>query len=130
MSFQPRANSKSPFPSAFQRLGFAFDVLKSPSSRRTYDRASRQNCPRFQHDRPAFLSGEQTFRGAVEAILKEFIEGDFALVRKLLESLNKTYPTLVSEDVIGAIERSFFRIRELVITTRTYAFLISIELGR
>ncbi|KAK6531220.1 hypothetical protein TWF281_008043 [Arthrobotrys megalospora] len=119
--------------SAFQRLGFAFDVLKSPSSRRTYDRASRDPilAARFTSDRPApFLDGEISFRSAVESIFAEFMDGDFTHVRQLLETLNRSYPNLVSEDVIDGIEGAFFRIRQLVITTRVYAFLISIELGR
>ncbi|KAF3938125.1 hypothetical protein ABW19_dt0208925 [Dactylella cylindrospora] len=118
--------------SAFQRLGFAFDVLKSPSSRRTYDRASRdpKTAARFTSDRPAFLDGEISFRSAVESIFAEFMDGDFTHVRQLLETLNRSYPNLVSEDVIDGIESAFFRIRQLVITTRVYAFLISIELGR
>ncbi|EWC45350.1 hypothetical protein DRE_00749 [Drechslerella stenobrocha 248] len=117
---------------AFQRLGFAFEVLKSPSSRRTYDRASRdpKNAARFTSDRPAFLDGEISFRAAVESIFAEFMDGDFTHVRQLLESLSRSYPNLVSEDVIDGLESAFFRIRQLVITTRVYAFLISIELGR
>ncbi|EPS36059.1 hypothetical protein H072_10470 [Dactylellina haptotyla CBS 200.50] len=127
---------KSPYhpdsTSAFQRLGFAFDVLKSPSSRRTYDRASSDPkiAARFASDRPAFLDGEISFRSAVESIFAEFMDGDFAHVRQLLETLHRSYPNLVSEDVINGIESAFFRIRQLIITTRVYAFLISIELGR
>jgi hypothetical protein len=37
---------------------------------------------------------------------------------------------LVSKEVVVNVERSFIRIRELVLTTRTYALLIYIELGR
>lgn len=115
--------------SAFQRLGFAFDILKSPSSRRTYDRASKPKS--FQlPDKTTFLGGEHTFRSAVEAILHEFMTGDFAIVRGWLQSLHAQYPNLVSEEVVISVERSFIRIRELVLTTRTYALLIYIELGR
>lgn len=85
------------------------------------------------------------------SILNEFLNGDFALVRKLLEALKGQYPSLVNEEVIGssppmifvltwiaksnrlttvAIERAFSCIKELILTTRTYALLISIELGR
>ncbi|KAK6499755.1 hypothetical protein TWF481_010111 [Arthrobotrys musiformis] len=122
--------------SAFQRLGFAFDVLKSPSSRRTYDRASRDPllASKFTTSStsgPAtFLDGEISFRSAVESIFAEFMDGDFAHVRQLLETLNRSYPNLVSNEVIDGIESAFFKIRQLVITTRVYAFLISIELGR
>ncbi|KAI9821698.1 MAG: hypothetical protein M1827_002279 [Pycnora praestabilis] len=116
--------------SAFQKLGFAFDILKSPSSRRTYDRASKPTSSPQYSNRTNFLGGDQTFRSAVEAILHEFMTGDFAIVRGWLEALNARYPNLVSEEVVLTVERSFIRIRELVLTTRTYALLIYIELGR
>lgn len=115
--------------SAFQRLGFAFDILKTPSARRTYDRASKPRSSQLP-DKTSFLGGEYTFRGAVEAILHEFMTGDFAIVRGWLQSVHAQYPNLVSEDFVVNIERSFVRIRELVLTTRTYALLIYIELGR
>lgn len=81
-------------------------------------------------DKTNFLGGEHTFRSAVEAILHEFMTGDFAIVRTWLESLHAQYPNLVSEEIIINVEKSFIRIRELVLTTRTYALLIYIELGR
>lgn len=115
--------------SAFQRLGFAFDILKSPSARRTYDRASNPRSSQLP-TKTEFLGGEYTFRSAVEAILQEFITGDFVIVRRWLETLHKQYPNLVSEEVVINVEKSFIRIRELVLTTRTYALLIYIELGR
>jgi len=115
--------------SAFQRLGFAFDILKSPSARRTYNRASKPTSSQLP-DKTNFLGGEHTFRSAVEAILNEFMTGDFVVVRRWLESLHARYPNLVSEEVVINVERSFIRIRELVLTTRTYALLIYIELGR
>ena len=115
--------------SAFQRLGFAFDILKSSSARRTYDRASKPTSSQLP-DKTTFLGGEHTFRSAVEAILHDFVTGDFQIVRRWLELLHAQYPNLVSEEVVINVERSFIRIRELVLTTRTYALLIYIELGR
>ncbi|KZF23225.1 DnaJ-domain-containing protein [Xylona heveae TC161] len=141
--------------SAFQRLAFAFEILKSPSARRTYDLASTPpprslrtsnntttSTPSSEH--PTSRQGpflftnpdnpngneDQTFRRAVEAVLHEFITGDFTLVRRSLERLNRRYPHLISEEVVLTVERSFVRIRELVLTTRTYALLVYIELGR
>lgn len=66
----------------------------------------------------------------MESILQEFMTGDFVIVRRWLESLHSRYPNLVSEEVVVNVERSFIRIRELVLTTRTYALLIYVELGR
>jgi hypothetical protein len=76
------------------------------------------------------LGGEHTFRSAVETVLHEFMTGDFAIVRGWLESMHSQYPNLISEETVINIERSFIRIREMVLTTRTYALLIYIELGR
>ncbi|KAF8463518.1 hypothetical protein BDZ91DRAFT_796377 [Kalaharituber pfeilii] len=115
---------------AFQRLAFAFEILKSPSSRRTYDRASRGSSARRASASAQSLNGDQTFRGAVEAMLHEFMTGDFALVKSLIQGLNRQYPNLVSEDAIDGIERSWFRVRDLILSTRSYALLVSIELGR
>jgi hypothetical protein len=115
--------------SAFQRLGFAFDILKTPSARRTYNTASHPS-PSALPTKTSFLGGEHTFLSAVLTILHEFIEGDFTLVRRFLSSLHTQYPQLVSEEVVITIQESFIRIRELVLNTRTYALLIYIELGR
>ena len=44
--------------------------------------------------------------------------------------LNSKYPNLMSNEVIMNLEKSFVRIRELVLTTKTCALLVYIELGR
>ena len=110
-------------------MGFAFDILKSPSTRRTYDRASKPASSQLP-DKTTFLGGHHTFKSAVEVILHEFMTGDFAIVRRWLDSLHTQYPNLISEEVAVNVERSFIRIRELILTTRTYALLIYVELGR
>lgn len=74
--------------------------------------------------------GEYTFSQAVAAVLTEFMQGDFALVKTLLEALQKQYPRVISTESIDSIERSFHRLRDLILTTRSYALLVSIELGR
>ncbi|RPA75448.1 DnaJ-domain-containing protein [Ascobolus immersus RN42] len=116
---------------AFQRLSFAYEILRSRSSRSTYDRASRGARPGM----PSAASvngvyGEYTFGQAVAAVLTEFMQGDFALVKTLLEALQKQYPRVISSESIDSIERSFHRLRDLILTTRSYALLVSIELGR
>lgn len=116
--------------SAFQRLGFAFEILKSPSSRRAYDLALDSTSAAAFASQCGSLNGERTFRDAVEAVLQEFLNGDFAQVRQKLQTLSRSYPNLMSEDVVGNVERSFLKIRELMMTTRIYALLIYIELGR
>ncbi|KAI9783430.1 MAG: hypothetical protein M1816_001404 [Peltula sp. TS41687] len=116
--------------SAFQRLGFAYEVLKSSASRRRYDLASNSAFSNTFAGHAASLDGERTFRNAVEAILHEFMTGDFVLVRRGLGALNHRYPNLMSDQVITTVEKSFVRIRELVLTTKSYALLVYIELRR
>lgn len=94
--------------SAFQRLSHAYEILKKPSLRSHYDRESTRPSRHggakkghFPGNHP-FISGEQTFRGAVVSILNEFLNGDFALVRKLLEALRGQYPSLINEEVISS----------------------------
>lgn len=150
---------------AFQRLSHAYEILKKPSLRAHYDRESTRGQRTKQWDKDetygsfTTIRGEHTFRSAVEAILQEFLHGDFRLVRRLLETLNRQYPNLVNEEVICklpcficgmvtesslsrelrliklptfvvTVERSFTSLRELVLTTSTYALLLYIELGR
>lgn len=107
---------------AFQRLSHAYDILRKPSLRAHYDREARS---------PRYSGGvEATFRSAVLSILQEFLHGDFQLVRRLLGALGRQYPNLVNDEVVTSLEGSFARMRELVLTTQTYALLLSIELGR
>lgn len=108
---------------AFQRLSHAYEILRKPSLRHRYDSTA--------HTPPSSrISVETTFRGAVLSILHEFLQGDFQLVRRLLGALGRQYPNLVTEEVVSSLERSFARMRELVLTTQTYALLLSIEFGR
>ncbi|CCX15951.1 Similar to DnaJ homolog dnj-20; acc. no. Q626I7 [Pyronema omphalodes CBS 100304] len=108
---------------AFQRLSHAYEILHKPELRNHYDRESRMPPPRR-------VGTETTFRSAVLSILHEFLHGDFQLVRNLLAALGRQYPSLVNEEVVTSLERSFAKMRELVLTTQTYALLLSIELGR
>lgn len=115
---------------AFQRLSHAYEILKKPSLRLHYDRESASGHACDPYERSSFIAEDTTFRSAVCALLHEFLHGDFALVRKLLETLNRQYPSAINQETITGIEKAFVRMRELILTTRTYALLISIELGR
>ncbi|KAI9848096.1 MAG: hypothetical protein M1837_001198 [Sclerophora amabilis] len=116
--------------SAFQKVGFAFDILKSPSSRRTYDASLR---PAFFHeltDRLNTLGYERTFHDAVCLLYQEFMNGDFGHIRRALESLNRQYPNLISHWVIEVVLRSFVKIQEVLQSSKAYSLLMCIELGR
>jgi len=116
--------------SAFQRLGFAFEILKTPSTRQTYDATTSRHPQTALPDRTFFLTPSQTFQSAVATILHDFITGDFAITRRYLNTLQRSYPHLLTPSFIVSIESSFVKIRELVLTTRIYALIIYIELSR
>ncbi|TGZ84823.1 DnaJ-domain-containing protein [Ascodesmis nigricans] len=124
--------------SAFQRLSHAYEILKKPSLRAHYDRESARAPGGRQWEKDEMygsggytsIRGEHTFRSAVGVLLQEFLCGDFRLVRRLLETLRRQYPTLVNEEVIATVERSFTSLRNLCLTTSTYALLLYIELNR
>jgi hypothetical protein len=66
----------------------------------------------------------------VGVILNEFINGDFAMMRRGLGAPHTQYLNLVSEDVVVNVGKGFLRVRELVLTTKTYGLLIYIEISR
>ncbi|ODQ53889.1 DnaJ-domain-containing protein [Saitoella complicata NRRL Y-17804] len=116
---------------AFQKVSFAYDILSSSSNRRIYDHAGTPPSSISSATTTAPFLGEYTFRSAVAAVLREFMEGDFTLLRKAFQVLNRQYPSLgLGEEVLEAVERSFSRLREVVLATQTYALLLSIELHR
>ncbi|QSZ28767.1 hypothetical protein DSL72_003272 [Monilinia vaccinii-corymbosi] len=125
---------------AFQRLAFSFEILKSPSSRKTYDSASLTSSSSSspspattslpnKHPSPS-LASDNLFRTTVSSLIHDFLTGDFITIRSLLSSLNSQYPHLINTDVTSSIETAFIKVRELVMRGRIWALLIYIEMGR
>ncbi|KAB8297724.1 hypothetical protein EYC80_001526 [Monilinia laxa] len=121
---------------AFQRLAFSFEILKSPSSRRTYDSASftSSSSPATtslptKHPSPS-LASDNLFRTTVSSLIHDFLTGDFITIRSLLSSLNSQYPHLMNTDVTSSVEIAFVKVRELVMRGRIWALLIYIEMRR
>ncbi|TEY79631.1 hypothetical protein BOTCAL_0043g00350 [Botryotinia calthae] len=120
---------------AFQRLAFSFEILKSPSSRRSYDSAtsfssiSTTTSLPTKHPSPP-LASDNLFRTTVSSLIHDFLTGDFITIRSLLSSLNSQYPHLINTDVTSSIEVAFIKVRELVMRGRVWALLIYIEMGR
>lgn len=120
---------------AFQRLAFSFEILKSPSSRRSYDSATSlssisttASLPTKHPSQP--LASDNLFRTTVSSLIHDFLTGDFITIRSLLSSLNTQYPHLINTDVTSSIEVAFIKVRELVMRGRVWALLIYIEMGR
>ncbi|OLL25503.1 Chaperone protein dnaJ 49 [Neolecta irregularis DAH-3] len=121
-------NSRST--SAFQKVSFAYQILSVPTSRLNYDKAAKSNSfnPSLSRN---FLAGEHTLQGVVSAIIHEFINGDFSVIRNAFETLGRAYPGLaISEDTIDGVENSFKKLRELVTATQVYSVLFLVELHR
>jgi hypothetical protein len=78
----------------------------------------------------AFVGGDQTFRASVAALWEDFLSGDFVIVRRWLGVLHTQYPNLVSKETTVVVEQGFLRIRDMLLTTRIYALLVYVELGR
>ncbi|KAK6600473.1 LysM domain-containing protein [Botrytis cinerea] len=120
---------------AFQRLAFSFEILKSPSSRRSYDSATSLSSISTtaslptKHPSPP-LASDNLFRTTVSSLIHDFLTGDFITIRSLLSSLNTQYPHLINTDVTSSIEVAFIKVRELVMRGRVWALLIYIEMGR
>lgn len=120
---------------AFQRLAFAFEILKSPSSRQAYDSTSPLSSSTAASSLPTkypspSLASDNLFRTTVSSLIHDFLTGDFITIRSLLSSLNSQYPHLINTDVTSSIELAFIKVRELVMRGRIWALLIYIEMGR
>lgn len=115
-------------------MGFAFEILKTPSTRHTYDTTTSRSSRHSHHaqlpTRTFFLTPSQTFQSAVATILTDFLSGDFAITRRHLLTLSRRYPHILTPSLITSVESSFIKIRDLALKGRVYALIIYIEMGR
>ncbi|KAK5149348.1 hypothetical protein LTR04_007171 [Oleoguttula sp. CCFEE 6159] len=118
--------------SAFQRLVFAYEILKTPSSRRTYDRASSSSTSSTTASTNPSIGAEHAYpyRATAQTLLDEFLSGDFGTVRAWLATAHQRYPHWFSGPVVRSIERGLVRLRDLTLSSRTYAQLLWDELRR
>ncbi|KAK5013949.1 hypothetical protein LTR16_004310 [Cryomyces antarcticus] len=118
--------------SAFQRLVFAYEILKTPSSRRTYDRASSRSTSSTTASTNPSIGAEHAYpyRATAQTLLDEFLSGDFGTVRAWLATAHQRYPHWFSGPVVRSIERGLVRLRDLTLSSRTYAQLLWDELRR
>ncbi|KAK5140046.1 hypothetical protein LTR04_003188 [Oleoguttula sp. CCFEE 6159] len=118
--------------SAFQRLAFAYEILKTPSSRQTYDRASSRSTSSTTASTNPSIGAEHAYpyRATAQTLLDEFLSGDFGTVRAWLATAHQRYPHWFSGPVVRSIERGLVRLRDLTLSSRTYAQLLWDELRR
>lgn len=121
--------SFSKFPSyapcvvAFQKVSFAYQTLSKPSSRRLYDVSGRSDLAAALNDNGsganggagAGMAGEETLNSVLYSVFCEFLDGDFQMIRVLVNALNESNPGLnLGDDAVDNIEGAFAKLREMM----------------
>ena len=123
---------------AFQKVSFAYQTLSKPSSRKMYDVSGRtdfaaavsQNTSSTGYD-PNGLASDETLNGVLYSVFLEFLEGDFEMIRVLINALNEGNPGLdLGDDAVNNIEGAFRKLREILLAGKKYLTIIRFELIR
>ncbi|EGG10266.1 uncharacterized protein MELLADRAFT_115586 [Melampsora larici-populina 98AG31] len=130
-----------PCTSAFQKLSFAYETLSKPSSRRLYDlnghTSFNQSSERYKAYRGnangsnpnQTSSGDETLNSVLHSTFCEFMDGDFEMIRVLINALNEGNPGLnLGEEAINNLETSFKKLRTILLTGQKYMKVIRFEL--
>lgn len=132
MAFERRAHppSVSKFPSyapcvvAFQKVSFAYQTLSKPSSRRLYDVSGRTDLAAALNDGPnghtgaaaGGLGSDETLNSVLYSVFCEFLDGDFEMIRVLVNAMNESNPGLnLGEDAVDSIEGAFAKLRDIML---------------
>ncbi|CAG8468141.1 7187_t:CDS:2 [Scutellospora calospora] len=95
---------------AFQKLAYAYETLNKPSTRRAYDISGTSDLGCVNG------TGDETLHGVLYQLFLEFMDGDFEMIRALVNALNEGNPGLnLGEDAIETLETAFRRMRELLL---------------
>ncbi|PWN32078.1 uncharacterized protein FA14DRAFT_162345 [Meira miltonrushii] len=123
---------------AFQKVSFAYQTLSKPSSRKMYDVSGRtdfaaavsQDSSSTGYD-PNGLASDETLNGVLYSVFLEFLEGDFEMIRVLINALNEGNPGLdLGDDAVNNIEGAFRKLRELLLAGKKYLTIVRFELIR
>lgn len=114
--------SYAPCVVAFQKVSFAYQTLSKPSSRRLYDVSGRSDLAAALNESAtgangagAGMAGEETLNSVLYSVFCEFLDGDFQMIRVLVNALNESNPGLnLGEDAVDNIEGAFAKLRELM----------------
>lgn len=121
---------------AFQKVSFAYETLSKPSSRRMYDVSGRTDFAAAMNNSgdPQSSSaglGDDTLNGVLYSVFCEFMEGDFEMIRVLVNALNEGNPSMnLGDDAVDSIEGVFRRLREVMFAGKRYLSIIKFELIR
>lgn len=136
----------APATSAFQKVSFAYETLSKPSSRRMYDVSGRTDFAAAMNSggdsseggtaAGGGLAGDDTLNSVLYSVFCEFMEGDFEMIRVLVNALNDSgnsnnnSTSQLGEDAIDSIEAAFTRLREIMLAGKRYLSIIRFELIR
>ncbi|CAG8654913.1 28042_t:CDS:2 [Dentiscutata erythropus] len=110
---------------AFQKLAYAYETLNKPSTRRAYDISGTSDLGSVNG------TGDETLHGVLYQLFLEFMDGDFEMIRALVNALNEGNPGLnLGEDAIETLETAFRRMRELLLAGKKYVKIVQFELIR
>ncbi|CAJ0769403.1 23857_t:CDS:2 [Entrophospora sp. SA101] len=110
---------------AFQKLSYAYETLNKSSSRRAYDISGTSDLGSVSG------TGDDTLHGVLYQLFLEFMDGDFEMIRSLVNALNEGNPGLnLGEDAIETLETAFGRMREILLAGKKYVKIVQFELIR
>ncbi|PWN45071.1 DnaJ-domain-containing protein [Ceraceosorus guamensis] len=126
--------SYPPCHAAFQRVALAYQTLSSPSARRMYDvsgRADYAQAMDASSHAAANGAGDETLNSVLYSVFCEFLEGDFEMIRVLVNAMNEGNPGLnLGEEAVDSIEGAFRRLRHMMLAGKRYLGVIRFELIR
>uniref|UniRef100_A0A1D1Y5N2 DnaJ subfamily C member 17 n=1 Tax=Anthurium amnicola TaxID=1678845 RepID=A0A1D1Y5N2_9ARAE len=110
---------------AFQKLSYAYETLNKPSSRRAYDISGISDLGDVDG------TGDETLHSVLYQLFLEFMDGDFEMIRALVNALNESNPGLnLGDDAIETLEIAFRRMRDLLLAGKKYVKIVQFELIR
>ncbi|CAD6920456.1 unnamed protein product [Tilletia controversa] len=133
---------------AFQKVSFAYETLSKPSSRRIYDVSGRTDFAAAMNSPSgssafgaatgagfggagATASSEETLNGVLYSVFCEFMEGDFEMIRVLVNALNEGSPGVnLGNEAVDSLEGAFRRLRKVLLAGKKYLTIIRFELIR
>ncbi|KAN0059824.1 hypothetical protein ACQY0O_008398 [Thecaphora frezii] len=123
---------------AFQKVALAYETLSKPSSRRMYDVSGRSDFAAavntaedgaFGGGMPGF--GEETLNNVLYSIMCEFLEGDFDMIRVLVQAMNESNSGIqMGSDTVESLEGAFRKVREMLLAGKRYVRVVHLELIR
>ncbi|KAF9105529.1 hypothetical protein BGX27_009575 [Mortierella sp. AM989] len=103
---------------AFQKLSLAYETLSKPSSRFVYDSTGGSSGR-------TMLGSEETLQSVLSQVFFEFMDGDFEVIRNMINTMNNTAGGVrLGDDAIGVIEDMFLRLRFVLHGCKKYMSLV------